>query len=56
MPTSKKRIAVTLSQEEEQMIYDLRKTDKYCRCSLSEIIRQLMKEQIKRERPTDRPA
>lgn len=42
-----KRISVSLSPEMEQRIVDLRKTDKFCRSSLSEIIRTVLEEGMK---------
>lgn len=39
--TQNKRIAVSLPKELEDKLIELRKTDKYCRCSFSEIVRQL---------------
>lgn len=40
--TKNKRISVALPPELEKKIYDLRKTDKYCRLPLSEIMRSLL--------------
>lgn len=43
----------------DERIIRLRKTDKYARCSISEIIRQMIEkglEQEEKERSTDRPA
>lgn len=57
MPTRKKRFAITLSEDMEQSLYDLRKTDEYCRCSLSEIIRSLLTSELTNNQPnaTDQP-
>jgi hypothetical protein len=39
--TTNKRIMVMLPPDLEQLLYDLRKTDEYCRMSYSEILRTL---------------
>lgn len=40
--TTMKRMSISLPDEIEQAIVDLRKTDAFCRCSYSEIIRTLI--------------
>ena len=40
--TDNKRICITMSPELEQKIVDLRKTDEFCRKSISEIVRMLI--------------
>ena len=42
-----KRTAVGLTKELEKAILYLRKTEEYCRCSYSEIMRMLMQEGVK---------
>lgn len=37
-----KRMSISINEEMEKKIVELRKTDKYCRCSYSEIIRRLI--------------
>jgi Arc/MetJ-type ribon-helix-helix transcriptional regulator len=37
-----KRMSISLPPELERAVTDLRKTDRFCRCSYAEIIRQLM--------------
>lgn len=39
-----KRLSVNLPPELDKAVLDLRKTDKYCRCSYADIIRILMAE------------
>ena len=39
--TENKRIQVMLPPDLEQLLYDMRKTDEYCRMSYSEILRTL---------------
>lgn len=41
------RMTIWLSKELEQMIVDLRKTDRFCRCSLSEVARELLERGLK---------
>lgn len=41
------RLSISIPEDVEQKIVDLRKTDKYCRCSYSEIVRQLLERGIK---------
>lgn len=40
---TQKRMSISINEEMDQKIIELKKTDKYCRCSYSEIIRQLIK-------------
>lgn len=35
----KRRLSVVVSADLEQRLYDLRKTDKYCKLSISELVR-----------------
>lgn len=42
-----KRMSISLNEEMENKIVELRKTDEYCRCSYSEIIRRLLEQGIK---------
>lgn len=42
-----KRMSVTINKEMENKIIELRKTDEYCRCSYSEIIRKLIEAGMK---------
>ena len=53
------RRSISTTREMDERIIRLRKTDKYARCSISEIIRQMIEkglEQEEKERSTDRPA
>lgn len=43
-----KRMSISLPPELEQAVIELRKTDRFCRCSYAEIIRQLMQAGIDR--------
>ncbi len=40
--TTMKRKSISLPPELEEAIFALRKTDKYCKCSVSEIMRSLL--------------
>lgn len=42
-----KRMSVSINEEMDKKIIEMKKTDKYCRCSYSEIIRQLIEMGIK---------
>lgn len=42
-----KRLSINLPQELDRVVLDLRKTEKYCRCSYVEIVRVLMAEGAK---------
>ena len=55
MPTTKKRVALTLDSTMENKLYELRKTDEYCRCSLSEILRRLLADKLRDEGRTPPP-
>lgn len=37
-----KRMSISITEEMEQKIVEMRKTDEFCRCSYAEIIRQLI--------------
>ncbi len=53
------RRSVSTTREMDERIIRLRKTDKYARCSISEIIRRMIEkglEQEEKERSTNRPA
>jgi hypothetical protein len=41
------RLSISVTEEMENKIVELRKKDKYCRCSYSEIIRQLLERGMK---------
>lgn len=41
------RLSISIPEDVEQKIVDLRKTDEYCRCSYSEIVRRLLEQGIK---------
>lgn len=43
----RKRMSISISEDMENKIVELRKTDEYCRCSYSEIIRKLLEQGIK---------
>lgn len=48
MKTEKaKRMSVSINEDMENKIVELRKTDEYCRCSYSEIIRKLIEAGMK---------
>ncbi len=56
MPTKLRRFAVTLPKDEEEKLIELRKTDEFCQCSFSEIIRTMFlrgleQENAKRQQP-----
>lgn len=40
--TKNKRLCVAMPPELEERVYDLRKKDKYCRMTISEVMRQLI--------------
>ena len=40
--SNQKRMSVSISGEIDDKIIEIRKTDAYCRCSYSEIVRQLI--------------
>ena len=42
-----KRMSISISEEMENKIVELRKTDEFCRCSYTEIIRRLLEEGVK---------
>lgn len=42
-----KRMSISLNEDMENKIVNLRKTDEYCRCSYSEIIRKLLEQGLK---------
>lgn len=59
MATNKKGLMVYADRETEDRIYALRKQDRFCRCSKSQLISYLIKsalESIEQNRGTDRPA
>lgn len=37
-----KRMSISINEEMDKKIIELKKTDKYCRCSYAEIVRQLI--------------
>jgi len=37
-----KRMSISITEEMERKIVEMRKTDEFCRCSYAEIIRQLI--------------
>lgn len=43
-----KRMSISISEEMENKIVEMRKTDKFCRCSYTEIIRQLLEAGVKK--------
>lgn len=54
--TKMSRLTISLPPEIEEKVMELRKTDKFCRCSLSEIIRHLIASGIASDNlPTDTP-
>lgn len=48
--TNMKRQSVSLPPELENAIFELRKTDRFCKCSISEIMRELLKIGIEEQR------
>lgn len=40
--TNMSRLTISLTPEIEEKVLELRRTDRFCRCSLSEIIRALI--------------
>lgn len=54
--TDNRRIAVSLNKQQEEKLIELRKTDEFCQCSFSEIIRTMFlrgleQENAKRQQP-----
>lgn len=49
--TNMKRLSVGIPAELEERIIQLRKTDRFCRCSTSEIIRILIKSGLSNDPP-----
>lgn len=43
-----KRMSISIPEEMENKIVEMRKTDKFCRCSYAEIIRQLLEAGVKK--------
>lgn len=41
-PDMQKRMSISINEEMDKKIIELKKTDKYCRCSYAEIVRQLI--------------
>ncbi len=54
--TNMSRLTVSLTPEIESKIIELRKTDRFCRSSLSEIIRALIMAGIATNLPSDPPS
>lgn len=50
MPSKYRRLSVVLSPELEKKLYDLRKTDEYCRMSISEIFRTYFEKGLEAEK------
>lgn len=50
--TKQKRFCIAMTPELEERIIEMRKTDKYCRKSLSEIVRILIQKGLKDEEKT----
>lgn len=49
--TDMRRVTIALPDEIDREIYELRKSDKFVKCSYSEIIRQLVVAGLDREEP-----
>lgn len=47
--TTMKRKSISLPPELEEAIFELRKTEKFCRCSISEIMRSLLVQGLQTE-------
>lgn len=47
--TEMKRFSIAIPAELEEKVYDLRKTDEYCRMTLSEIVRILIQKGLEAE-------
>ena len=41
-PDMQKRMSISINEEMDKKIIELKKTDKYCRCYYAEIVRQLI--------------
>ncbi len=41
-PDMQKRMSISVNEEMDKKIIELKKTDKYCGCSYAEIVRQLI--------------
>lgn len=50
--TEQKRFCIAMPQDLEEKVYELRKTDEYCRKSLSEIVRILIQKGLEAEAKT----
>lgn len=46
-PDMQKRMSISINEEMDKKIIELKKTDQYCRCSYAEIVRQLIEAGIK---------
>lgn len=46
-PYMQKRMSISINEEMDKKIIELKKTDQYCRCSYAEIVRQLIEAGIK---------
>lgn len=47
MATEMKRISISLPEEIDNQVIQMKKTDEYCRCSYAEIVRLLIEEGIR---------
>lgn len=50
--TDNKRMSIAMPPELEEKVYALRRTDKYCRMTLSEIVRILIQKGLEAEAQT----
>ena len=50
--TNNKRVCITMPPELEQKVVDLRKTDEFCRKSISEIVRILIEKGLTNDSET----
>lgn len=56
MATEMKRISISLQEELDNQIIELKKTDKYCRCSYAEIVRNLIELGIRASKAQEQTA
>lgn len=54
--TEMKRITVAFPEDIDKAIYELRKDDRFVKCSYSEIVRRMVEMGIASDRSTKRPA
>lgn len=56
MATEMKRISISLPEEIDNQVIELKKTDMYCRCSYAEIVRMLLELGLRATRAQEQSA